>query len=89
MCLVLVVIPKSPLRLSKLYCRMYRTIEIDKINPMGVKKQTLFCLSTILNVFHRNKMRLCKNTKKPAFNKAMMEVRWQFCLRYKNWDLKD
>ena len=45
--------------------------------------------TTILRVLKRNGMKSCKTTKKPGLSESMMEARYQFCLRYKDWTLED
>ena len=45
--------------------------------------------TTVLKVLKRNNFRPCKTTKKPSLTEAMMEARYQFALRYKDWTIED
>ncbi len=44
--------------------------------------------TTVLRVLRRNNFRSCKTTKKPSLTEAMMEARYQFALRYKDWTVE-
>ena len=44
---------------------------------------------TVLKVLKKNNFRSCKTSKKPALTEAMMEARYQFALRYRDWIIED
>ena len=46
-------------------------------------------VSTVLRVFRRNNFRSCKTIKKSSLTEIMMEARYQFVLRYKDWIIED
>jgi len=44
---------------------------------------------TILKILKQNGLRSVKPTQKSGLTEAMMEARYQFCLRYQDWTLED
>ena len=71
-------------------------LDIVRKNRYG-REKTSFMLAaeqgissiTVLRVLRRNNFRACKITKKPSLTEAIMEARYQFALRYKDWIIED